>query len=423
MARWLVSALVVTLLPLTAAAGPRRRHGSTWTAPDAVTDTVAVAAPHRAAFQADAPVRVFLNAAGGTLTAGEDDPARGRSWIARAGDGGRVEVPPYPRDRPAWDRVVACVRAHFAPFAVDVVDRRPTAGAYTMVMVGGAPALIGQPASVSGIAPASSGVLRGAVGYAFVDADDAPADTCGTIAHEVGHTLGLDHTLDCHDLMSYDACGPKAFTDRAAACGEYDARSCDSGEATQNAYQQLGAAVGWRRQPAAPTGSPDATDGAPADPWLGAATSGDDGYAGDDDTDIDEGTDEGIETDDAADEDEAPARAGAPAVDAPPTTATATLAFLPGPTRRRGDRWTGIDLRATASAGVAEVYLLWGTPDQAYAWACGDLPDDLPVTCTRAGDEVRFELMVGTGPRVMAAVLVDRAGRTVETEPFQLRFR
>ena len=60
---------------------------------------------------------------------------------------------------------------------------------------------------------------------------------------------------------------------------------------------------------------------------------------------------------------------------------------------------------------MADVELWWATPDGEYAWSCAAPPDDAPVRCTRDGDDVTFELNVGTGLRTVAAVMVDRRGR------------
>ena len=177
------------------------------------------------------PVRVYLNRDGATLRGGFDDPRAGTSSIASEGDGGRLAVPPFAGSDRAWRSTVACVQKHFAPFAVDIVDERPTSGAYSMIVVGGSPQLIGMGGGVSGIAPADGVVLRRAIGFAFSDLlRSDPESTCDTVAHEVGHTLGLDHATACRDLMSYDDCGAKSFVDTSSACGEFEERTCDSGK-------------------------------------------------------------------------------------------------------------------------------------------------------------------------------------------------
>ncbi len=74
---------------------------------------------------------------------------------------------------------------------------------------------------------------------------------CNVTAHEVGHAMGLDHSMQCGDVMSYprEDCGfgrAETFVDADAPCGEYAERSCHTGEATQNSFQRLAVLVGLR---------------------------------------------------------------------------------------------------------------------------------------------------------------------------------
>ncbi len=194
-----------------------------------------------------APVLVYLNAGGSVITGGADDPARNASWIV-ASAGGDVRFPAYSGNARAWQAITACVRETYRDFAVDFTDQRPHGTDYSMIVVGGSPSLLGLNDAVGGIAPADSEVLRNAVGFVFSpNAGNRVDDVCEAIVHEVGHTLGLDHAYRCEDPMSYlNGCGPKRFADVAAPCGEYAARSCDGGAATQNSYRKLMALVGGR---------------------------------------------------------------------------------------------------------------------------------------------------------------------------------
>ncbi len=128
---------------------------------------------------------------------------------------GSVYVPPFDpepygvddRDA-AIDAVTKRVARHFRDYGVRVVHVPPAHGAYTVVLVGGGPELVGRPEGVAGIAPvdrgnrspadvafAFAGVLGEGRGQADLDA------LAAVIAHEAGHTYGLDHDVEPTSLM------------------------------------------------------------------------------------------------------------------------------------------------------------------------------------------------------------------------------
>ena len=321
------------------------------------------------------PVTVYLRRDGGTLTAGWDDSRADVSSLAWQGDGGEsVTIPKWRGGDRKWKRVAACVRARFAAFAIDIVEKRPAAGDYIMVMVGGRSDLLGYGDPVAGVSPYTGEVVSRAVSFVFPEniRNDVEG-TCTSILHEVGHTLGLDHAYLCEDPMSYlFGCGKKTWQDADAECGVDEPRDCGNGAATQNSYRQLAAAVGLRGDPQhEPEVEPD--DEEPVDPYD--------------------------------------ADGSGPTVD-----------LSEGALELAGDtRVFTITATASAPAGVADVALLWAHGDRSLVLPCGDLPADVPATCRRDGDRFTFRIEVGTGTRGVAAAAIDADGAYTVTEPRWLR--
>lgn len=166
----------------------------------------------------------------------------------------RVTIPAYGGGDRRWNQIVACVANHFAPFQVEVTDRRPRGEAITAV-IGGWASQLGLPnATTNGVGPYRASVIRNATVFVFAKVGTGERDVanlCAVTAHEVAHAMGLDHTYKCGDLMSYflDRCGTRRFLDAEAHCGEHEARACGDGESTQNSYRKLGELVGFRAPP------------------------------------------------------------------------------------------------------------------------------------------------------------------------------
>lgn len=212
------------------------------------------------------PVTVVLHRHGGEVWAAENDaPGSSRSGTLLRQGVPSVEIPPFQGSDQEWDALVRCVQERFDGLAVDVVDEPPASGPYTLAYVGGTPGLLGYADTVGGIAPHAGRVLEGAVLFVFQPEGASARSLCETAAHEVGHTLGLDHSRDCTDVMSYEACGPKEFRPAAAACGEWEDRACDDGHERQSSWQRLVAGVGERprRVRSAPPATPPAWSGTP----------------------------------------------------------------------------------------------------------------------------------------------------------------
>jgi hypothetical protein len=237
--------------------------------------------------------------------------------------------------------------------------------------------VLGYPDSVGGVAPYTGEVLRGGVGYVFAAGFRHDVeDTCVGILHEAGHMLGLDHAYLCEDPMSYLwGCGEKRFQDADAYCGEDQERSCGSGDATQNSYRQLAAAVGLRDGGAAPEPEPEEPD------------------ADDPPFDRGEPVEDGVDV-------------AAPAVE-----------IDGGDEEVAGNQWIEVVVRAADDSGISEVELGWASDDAQYVFACSAIPDDIPVACTRDGNVFRFQLYVGTGLRAMVARATDAVGNQTVSDP------
>jgi hypothetical protein len=195
---------------------------------------------------ANASVVIYLNPYGPVLTAGFDDPANNVSSIA-ASAGPRLSVPAFAGGAKKWNRIMACVADKYRDFSITFTDKQPSSGDYNMIVVGGTAGMLGMSDAVAGIAPSDGTVLHNAVGFAFSQGNEDVESLCNTVVHETGHTLGLDHSMRCEDPMSYQSgCGEKYFAASEEHCGEYDARACSDGSATQNSYNKLARFLGLR---------------------------------------------------------------------------------------------------------------------------------------------------------------------------------
>ncbi|MEO8700608.1 MAG: matrixin family metalloprotease [Kofleriaceae bacterium] len=206
-------------------------------------------------------------------------------------DGEEIAMPKFGGGDRAWTGIVTCVKQQFSPFQIDVVDQRPARGEFITAVVGGRASQLGlDDGSTNGVGPYSPDhVIRNAVVHVFSKVGTGEKDVqnlCAVTVHEVSHSLGLDHTYKCGDVMSYflDRCGARRFLDVDSPCGEDSRRACGDGSRTQNSYRRVAAAVGLRTPDAEP--EPDTTDADRDDPSTDPAPTSDDDY--DPATDVDD---------------------------------------------------------------------------------------------------------------------------------------
>lgn len=197
---------------------------------------------------------IYLNREGAHLVPGDEFAARNSSTIVRRAGVGIAEVPAFSGSQRTWRRIVSCVQRKFAPFDVVVTDRRPVrTDNFVMAVFGGTARLLGRSRKAAkgtgGLAPFNGESIPHATAFVFTSTlRNDVRQICETAAMEIAHTYGLDHAYYCKDIMTYrPRCGTRTFTDKDVRCGESKPRPCAGERKTQNAYQQLGTLLGFRK--------------------------------------------------------------------------------------------------------------------------------------------------------------------------------
>ena len=149
---------------------------------------------------------LYVNFDGATVQKGFQ---RGQSFILCANTA-NIPAPGYSDTE--RQEIVDRVTKHYddAGVEITVTATKPVSGDYTVIHVGGSYGTLGctESPSTLGIAPFDDGNQNlNDVGFAFTDFEADIGVVADTIAHEAGHTFGLDHTINAKDIMYPSARG------------------------------------------------------------------------------------------------------------------------------------------------------------------------------------------------------------------------
>jgi len=187
---------------------------------------------------------IYMNKNGGTFTPGNNDSRTNRSSIPNQ----TSTIAPWNISDAAWQQIMTCVKAQFAPFDVQITDVDPGQVPHIESVVAGSPQDVGMQQGVGGVSPFTSdcSTIPNSIVYTFAEVFGNDYQTvCEVVAQEVSHSFGLDHEYLCSDPMTYlTGCGAKSFQNQDVPCGEYSARTCACGQSTQNSVAMLSARIG-----------------------------------------------------------------------------------------------------------------------------------------------------------------------------------
>lgn len=174
-----------------------------------------------------APVRtIWLNRAGGTFRRAANTNSADNT-ISSDIFGRDMVIPPMSNSF-NWNTLVTCVRAAYKPYNVTITETKPSAGSYIQAVVGGNGSEVGRGQGLLGIASADNfcGVTEKGIAFSFseahLDAGRRDEELCATVAHEIGHLVGLEHETLPTDIMSYvpiSTSRTKAFVNQDSTCG------------------------------------------------------------------------------------------------------------------------------------------------------------------------------------------------------------
>lgn len=217
----------------------------------------------REAHLSDGKLVVYLNRDGGTYYANAylNDARTNTSSVPKQNS----IIPAWRTDDDTWNKLQTCVSRRFSPFAVEITDVDPgEVTPHLEAVIGGRPQDLGLSAGHGGVAPFAwdCTVISNAIVFSFAEvythsasaqfAETANVDLdslCDTTAQEIAHALGVDHSFNAPDIMSYlSFAGERAFIDEEVQCGEYAGRTCGIGgnvcSETQNTFKLLADRIG-----------------------------------------------------------------------------------------------------------------------------------------------------------------------------------
>jgi hypothetical protein len=164
-----------------------------------------------------------------------------------------------------WSSIVSCMRKVYSYYDTVVTDVRPTEGTYHRAVVSGLSTQLiqgdgGTGGTLLGISDVQcSGAIHNMTSFTFADSHrpfSGNAATyvkhlCFTVAHEAGHSFGLEHEFEfvdgtsaCNDPMSYDTgeCDPpiRFFRNKPAKCGGFELTSCSCSSVANSHAKLLG---------------------------------------------------------------------------------------------------------------------------------------------------------------------------------------
>lgn len=145
--------------------------------------------------------------------------------------------PPYGGNASQRTAVLDAVRRAYEDYAVRVTDERPDTGPYTMIM-------LGPYGGVGGFATLDCGDYNQSnIGFVSHQGGDRYGSNshAAVVAHEAGHTYGLDHISDSSKIMNPTVYADTRFADDCAplnggSCWEQHQQYCTSG---QNSHLEL----------------------------------------------------------------------------------------------------------------------------------------------------------------------------------------